>query len=78
MRALDFATYEGFIVFEDAHKELVLRIECGLDDDSADRENGDDDQAVMPLALRTYELFWETDQVEVFKDYLGEVDCDNL
>lgn len=23
-RSLDFATYEGFMVFEDAHKELVL------------------------------------------------------
>jgi hypothetical protein len=77
-RALDFATYEGFMVFEDAHIELVLRIECGLDDDSGIRLDGADDQAVMPLALVTYEKFWESDEVEVFKDHLGEINCNNL
>jgi hypothetical protein len=76
-RALDFATYEGFMVFEDAHKELVLRIECGLDDDSKSRNKKADNQAVMPLAKLTYEIFWGTNQVNVFKDHLGEVECDD-
>jgi hypothetical protein len=76
-RALDFATYEGFMVFEDAHKDLVLRIECGLDDDDNTRSDGGDDQAVMPLAKLTYELFWNTSQVTIFKKHLGEVDCGN-
>jgi hypothetical protein len=51
----------------------VLQIECGLDDD----ERGDDDQAVMPLALETYDIFWMTDQVDVFKDHIGPVECDD-
>lgn len=72
-RALDFGSYDGFMVFEDAHEELVLQIECGLDDD----EGGDDDQAVMPLALETYDIFWMTDQVDVFKDHVGPVECDD-
>jgi hypothetical protein len=76
-RALDFATYEGFMVFEDAHKELVLSIECGLSDDPKVREKADN-QAVMPLALETYKKFWEGEEATVFKDHLGAVDCDNL
>ena len=76
-RALDFATYEGFMVFEDAHKELVLSIECGLSDDPKVREKADN-QAVMPLALETYKKFWESEEVEVFKAHLGAVDCENL
>jgi len=76
-KALDFATYEGFVVFEDAHRELVLRIECGLDDDSGIRLDGADDQAVMPLALETFKAFWETEQVESFKELIGEVDCED-
>ena len=70
-RSLDFDSYDGFMVFEDAHEELVLKIECGLDDDSG----GNDDQAVMPLALETYDLFWMTGQVDVFKDHVGPVEC---
>ena len=77
-RALDFATYEGFMVFEDAHKELVLRIECGLDNDSNSRNDKADNQAVMPLALVTYNKFWEGNEVNVFKDHLGAVNCDDL
>ena len=76
-RALDFATYEGFMVFEDAHKELVLRIECGLDDDSGTRGDGQDDQAVMPLALETFKAFWETTQVDSFKELIGHIDCND-
>ncbi len=82
-RALDFATYEGFMAFEDAHKELVLRIECGLDDDSGTRGDGSDNQAVMPLALETFKAFWEPvpagelRQVEYFKELVGEVDCND-
>lgn len=72
-RSLDFGTYDGFMVFEDAHEELVLQIECGLDDDPG----GNDDQAVMPLALQTYDIFWTTNQVEVFKDHIGPVECDD-
>lgn len=74
-RSLDFGTYEGFMVFEDAHKELVLKIECGPDDDSERRGNGSDDQAVMPLARQTYENFWQSNEVEVFKAHIGAVDC---
>jgi hypothetical protein len=74
-RELDFGTYDGFMVFEDAHRDLVLSIECGLDDDSVDRQNGGDDQAVMPLALQTYEIFWATEQATIFKDHLGAFDC---
>ena len=85
-RALDFATYDGFMVFEDAHKELVLRIECGLDNDSKSRNNKADNQAVMPLAKLTYEIFWGGDpdrgsdraQVNVLKRHLGVVSCDDL
>ena len=74
-RELDFGTYDGFEVFEDAHRELVLSIECGLDDDPTVRGNGDDNQAVMPLAKETYEIFWATGQAEVFKDHFGAFDC---
>lgn len=70
-RELDFGTYDGFMVFEDAHKELVLSIECGLDDDGS----GNDNQSVMPLAKETYEIFWATGQADVFIDHLGAVDC---
>jgi len=76
-RSLDFATYEGFMVFEDAHKELVLQVECGPDDDSDTRDDGGDDQSVMPLAKLTYELFWNTSQADVFKEHFEEVDCDD-
>ncbi len=76
-RSLDFGTYKGFMVFEDAHKELVLRVECGVDDDSSVRGNGQDDQAVMPLAKKTYEIFWSSNEVNVFKEHVGEVECEN-
>jgi len=74
-RELDFGTYAGFMVFEDAHKELVLSVECGLDDDPNERGAGNDNQAVMPLAKETYEIFWATDQANVFKDHFGAFDC---
>ncbi len=74
-RELDFGTYDGFAVFEDAHKELVLSIECGLDDDPTVRGNGNDNQAVMPLAKETYEIFWATGQADVFKEHFGAFDC---
>lgn len=74
-RELDFGTYDGFMVFEDAHRDLVLSVECGLDDDSGERGDGRDDQAVMPLALETYEIFWATEQATIFKDHLGSFDC---
>ena len=74
-RELDFGTYDGFMVFEDAHKELVLSIECGLDDDPNDPGDGYDNQSVMPLAKETYEIFWSTGQSNVFSDHLGAVDC---
>ncbi len=74
-RELDFGTYAGFMVFEDAHKDLVLSIECGLDDDPTNPGSGYDDQAVMPLAKQTYDLFWSTSQANVFSDHVGAVDC---
>jgi hypothetical protein len=82
-RALDFGTYAGFMVFEDAHQDLVLRIECGLDDDPSGRTNGLDNQAVMPLALETYKRFWAgsstgTSEADLFKKFVENVNCDNL
>jgi hypothetical protein len=77
-RELDFATFEGFMVFEDAHRDLVLRHECGIDDDKLVREARRDDQAVMPLALETYKQFWGENQDEIFKHFVGEVDCEDL
>ncbi len=74
-RELDFGTYDGFMVFEDAHKELVLSIECGPDDDPEDRGDGNDNQAVMPLAKETYEIFWATGQATVFSHHVGAIDC---
>jgi len=74
-RELDFGTYDGFMVFEDAHRELVQRIACGLDDDPNERGDGDDNQAVMPLALQTYEIFWSSHQSTVFNHHLGAIDC---
>ena len=74
-RELDFGTYDGFMVFEDAHKELVLSIECGLDDDPSDPGAGYDNQSVMPMAKQTYEIFWSTGQAHVFSDHLGAIDC---
>jgi len=76
-RSLDFGTYQGLMEFEDALQELVLRIECGVDDDSASRGKQEDNQAVMPLALETYEIFWETNQHQIFKDHIGEVECED-
>ena len=73
--------YRGSL--EDAHRELVLRIECGLDDDSGTRGDGSDDQAVMPLALETFKAFWgpvpagEYRQVDYFKELVGEIDCND-
>ena len=68
--------YRGSL--EDAHRELVLRIECGLDDDSGTRGDGSDDQAVMPLALETFKAFWENpEQVESFEELVGVVDCND-
>ncbi|MCP4334700.1 MAG: hypothetical protein GY785_18760 [Gammaproteobacteria bacterium] len=43
-RSLDFGTYDGFMVFSDAHQDLVLRIECGLDDDPNTRQSGQDNR----------------------------------
>jgi hypothetical protein len=31
----------------------------------------------MPLALETFKAFWETGQVDSFKELVGEVDCDD-
>lgn len=64
-------------MFEDAHMELVLSIECGLSDDPKVRGKADN-QAVMPLALETYKKFWESEEAEVFKAHLGSVDCNDL
>ena len=75
-RELDFGTYEGFLVFEDALGKLVLDVECGPDNDNKDRGNGQDNQAVMPLALETYKRFWELGEVDVFKDHI-EWECEN-
>jgi hypothetical protein len=58
--ALDFATFKGFDAFRDEITNLTFTVPFELShstsDDSADRPG--DDKAVMPLALRTYENFW--------------------
>jgi hypothetical protein len=81
---LDFGSYENFMVFEDAHKELVLRHECGKDNDTAARSRRQDDQGVMPLAKVTYRRFWglETNgdpvkQADIFKEHVGVFECEN-
>jgi hypothetical protein len=84
-RELDFGTYTGFMVFEDAHKKLVLSIRCGVDNDSASRDNKKDDQAVMPLALETYKRFWDpntaapigSSQADVFAEFIEAEECEN-
>ena len=79
-RELDFGTYKGFMVFKDAHQELVLQVECGPDDDSNRRGNGEDDQAVMPLALETYKIFWDptrSNQADVFKEFIEPAECED-
>jgi hypothetical protein len=68
--ALDLATQKGFMSQIDNVKQLVLRIECGLSNSPAGR----DDRRVMPLAHLTYDRFWDKDggiQVNTLKDYLG-------
>jgi hypothetical protein len=81
--SLDFGTYAGFRVYDITHKELVLDIECGIDDDP--NVIGGDDQHVMPLALQTYERFWNpltaapfnVSEADVFKDTLfPDFTCD--
>lgn len=66
-RDLDFATYKGFMAFKANHKNLVLAVECGPNTT----------QAVMPLALLTYNLFWQSNQINVFKQFLPAVNCAN-
>ena len=69
--ALDFATEKGFRALKDATKELVMRVECGL---GGSGTGSRDDRKVMPLALLTYERFWQShspSQVEPLKAYLG-------
>lgn len=75
-RSLDFATYEGFRVFDDAIKELVFRHECGTDDDSDGRADKKDDQGVMPLALVTYDLFWAESMDVPLKEHVGAFECE--
>jgi hypothetical protein len=67
--SLDLATQKGFMTHVDNVKELVLRIQCGLDDDSSASR---DDRRVMPQALLTYQRFWEDPvQVNTLKNYLS-------
>jgi hypothetical protein len=89
--SLDFGTYAGFMSYEIAHQNLVLEIECGIDDDPATRGNGLDNQAVMPMALQTYKRFWDPatpapvatystasptmSQADVFKQYFEPASC---
>ena len=58
--ALDFATFKGFDAFRDEIRNLTFTTPYELShratDDSPARPG--DDRAVMPLALRTYENFW--------------------
>ena len=65
--SLDLATQKGFMAQADNINELVLRVECGLSDSTAGR----DDRKVMPQALLTYERFWKDPaQVNTLKAYL--------
>jgi hypothetical protein len=60
--SLDFATFKGFDAFRDAIVNLTYTVPSELvhapTDDSPARPG--DDRAVMPLALRTYENFWNS------------------
>jgi hypothetical protein len=69
-RAVDFATYKGFIVHKDAIQDLVYTVPFanGGGDDSGTRPG--DDRAVMPLALRTYDNFWNSSAPELLCRFL--------
>jgi hypothetical protein len=69
-RALDFATYKGFITHKDAIQDLVYTVPFanGGGDDSGARPG--DDRAVMPLALRTYNNFWNSSAPELLCRFL--------
>jgi hypothetical protein len=60
--SLDFATFKGFDTFRDEIMNLTFTapfaLSHGVIDDSPARPG--DDRAVMPLALRTYENFWNS------------------
>jgi mono/diheme cytochrome c family protein len=60
--ALDFATFRGFDAFREEIVSLTYTVPSALahaaNDDSPARPG--DDRAVMPLALRTYENFWNS------------------
>jgi len=61
--SLDFTSYAGFSVFHDAIDKLVY----GPDLVSPP---GGDEGGVMPLALKTYNNFWNTNAHNVLRQYL--------
>ena len=63
-RSLDFTSYKGFTVFHDATEKLVYDPDLGSESTSGD------DGGVMPLALQTYNNFWNTDAHDVLRQYL--------
>jgi hypothetical protein len=67
--SLDFATERGFRNYKAAIKELVMKVECGVGTPTTPTV---DDRKVMPLALLTFQRFWESlPQVNTLKAYLG-------
>ncbi|HSL22882.1 MAG TPA: hypothetical protein VK886_15225 [Vicinamibacterales bacterium] len=70
-RSLDFATYKGFITFKAAIQDLVYTVPFsgGGGDDIGTRPG--DDRAVMPLALRTYNNFWNSNAPELLCKFLA-------
>jgi hypothetical protein len=73
--ALDLATFRGF----DAHREGVVNLTYtvpsalayGHDDDSPARPG--DNRTVMPLALRTYENFWNSTAPAELLDFIDSL-----
>jgi mono/diheme cytochrome c family protein len=73
--ALDFATFKGF----DVHRASVVNLTYtvphalvnGAVDDSPARPG--DDRAVMPLALRTYENFWNSTAPAQLRNFINSL-----
>jgi mono/diheme cytochrome c family protein len=63
--ALDFASYKGFMTFRDATENLVFNSISNPESGGGGNEGG-----VMPLALQTFNNFWNTPAHDVLRQYL--------
>jgi hypothetical protein len=73
--ALDFATFKGFDVHRASSVNLTFTVPHALAngavDDSPARPG--DDRAVMPLALRTYENFWNSTAPAQLRNFINSL-----